>query len=102
MTDSSAIPPEHLEPPDPIVWPGEKRTWLQKNLRPIAGLVTVGGVMGLYYVIVIHVLHGVCPPEQKDLLLIILGALPGIMGYVLQFCFGSSQGGEKIKGEVGK
>ena len=89
MTDSSQTPPE-LQP-----IPGEKRTWLQKNLRPFVGLLTVGGAMGLYYIIVLHVLHGVCPPEQKDLLLIILGALPGILGYVLQFCFGASQLNER-------
>ena len=94
MTDSSQTPPEFQ------AIPGEKRTWLQKNLRPIVGIVTVGSVMGLYFIIVIHVLHGICPPEQKDLLLIILGALPGIMGYVLQFCFGASQLNErKLQGE---
>lgn len=79
----------------PIGLPGEQRTWLQKNLRPLAGLITVCSVMGLYFLIVLNIVRGACPPEQKDLLLLILGALPGIIGYVLQFCFGSSQSAER-------
>ena len=69
----------------------EKRGWLQRNMRPIIGMTTVWGCLGLYYLIIAHIVHGKCSPEQKDLLLIILGALPGILSYVLQFNFGGSQ-----------
>jgi hypothetical protein len=85
-----------LEPPiDPVAIPGEQRTWLQKNLRPLVGLVTVLSCFALYMFITVHVLHSGCEGGEKDLLLIILGALPGILSYVLQFCFGGSQATER-------
>jgi len=84
--------------PDPILVPGEKRTWLQKNLRPLVGLITVVSCFSIYFMIINFVRSGTCPPDSKELLLIILGATPGLLGFVLQYCFGGlmrQQAGEK-------
>jgi len=68
----------------------QQLTWLQRNQRPLVGLLTVACVFGLYFLIVLKILAGDCKMEQKELLLIILGSLPGIIGFVLQFNFGGT------------
>jgi len=86
---------ECTPPPDP---PQQllRYTWLQLNQRPLVGLITVVGVLGLYYMFVL----GKYNAESEKILLIVLGSLPGFMGYVLQYLFGGTATSDRARQQM--
>lgn len=85
------VTPPLPPPPDNVAPRGQRYTWLQQNQRPIIGIMVTVSVMGLYYLFVM----GKYQAENEKIALLILGALPGILGYVLQYLFGGTASSDR-------
>jgi len=69
----------------------QKRTWLQKNIRPLIALVILGFTLLMICAILYVILASRINAEDKDVLFLLINCITGFATLVLGFYFGSME-----------
>lgn len=69
----------------------QKRTWLQKNIRPLIALIILGFVLICFGVVLDRILADKVSTTNKDVLLLLMNSLTAFVSLVLGFYFGSME-----------
>jgi len=78
-------------------------SWLNKNMGPMLGLVAIVLTFLLFYLVLFNPeFMAKLKPENKDVLLYILGVLSAIVTQVFSYYFGSSTGSKSKSDDIGK
>ena len=75
----------------------KNKGWLSINIPAILALVLLVLAFALFFVVIL----GEVPQEVRDITMVIIGLIGGVLGQVYSFYFGSSEGSRAKDGRPG-